>query len=50
MVSLKQFVKLYSIGEYGYKKFVKKACKKSIIDILKSQPFSDILKNKKRKK
>ena len=48
MVSLKQFVKLYSIGEYGYKKFVKKACKKSIIDILKSQPFSDILKNKKK--
>ena len=48
MVSLKQFVKLYSIGEYGYKKFVKKACKKSIIDILKSQPFSDILKNRKK--
>jgi len=47
MVSLKQFVKLYTPGEYGFKKFVKKACKTSIIDILKSQSFAEILPTKK---
>ena len=47
MISLKQFVKLYTPGEYGFKKFVKKACKTSIIDILKSQSFAEILPSKK---
>ena len=47
MVSLKEFVKLYTPGEYGFKKFVKKACKTSIIDILKSQSFAEILPTKK---
>ena len=48
MMSLKEFVKLYTPGEYGFKKYVKKACKTSIIDILKSQPFADILSTKKK--
>ena len=47
MISLKQFVKLYTPGEYGFKKFVKKACKTSIIAILKSQSFAEILPSKK---
>ena len=47
MVSLKEFVKLYTPGEYGFKKFVKRACKTSIIDILKSQSFGQILPDKK---
>ena len=47
MLSLKEFVKLYTPGEYGFKKFVKRACKTSIIDILKSQSFAEILKDKK---
>ena len=47
MASLKEFVKLYTPGEYGFKKFVKKACKTSIIDILKSQSFAEILSTKK---
>jgi hypothetical protein len=47
MVSLKEFVKLYTPGEYGFKKFVKRACKTSIIDILKSQSFRQILPDKK---
>ena len=48
MFSLKQFVQLYTSGEYDFKKFVKNACKSSIISILKCQSFSDVLKNKKR--
>ena len=48
MISLKEFVKLYTPGEYGFKKFVKKACKETIIDILKSQPFAEILTTKKK--
>ena len=48
MISLKEFVKLYTPGEYGFKKFVKKACKTSIIDILKSQSFAEILSTKKK--
>ena len=47
MVSLKEFIKLYTPGEYGFKKFVKRACKTSIIDILKSQSFGQILPDKK---
>ena len=47
MLSLKEFVKLYTPGEFGFKKFVKRACKTSIIDILKSQSFAEILKDKK---
>ena len=43
MISLKQFVKLFTKGDYGFKKFVKKACKTSIIDILKAQSFAEIL-------
>ena len=49
MVSLKQFVKLFTKGDYGFKKFVKKACKTSIIDILKAQPFAEILTHNKKK-
>ena len=48
MVSLKQFVKLFTKGDFGFKKFVKKACKTSIIDILKAQSFGEILSNKKK--
>ena len=48
MISLKQFVKLFTKGDYGFKKFVKKACKTSIIDILKAQSFAEILTNKKK--
>ena len=48
MFSLKQFVQLYTSGEYDFKKFVKNACKNSIISILKCQSFTDVLKNKKR--
>jgi hypothetical protein len=48
MFSLKQFVQLYTSGEYDFKKYVKNACKSSIISILKCQSFSDVLKNKKR--
>lgn len=48
MISLKEFVKLYTAGEYGFKKFVKRACKTSIIDILKSQSFEGILTKKKK--
>ena len=44
MLSLKQFVQLYTPGEYDFKKFVKNACKNSIIDILKSQSFGDVLR------
>ena len=47
MVSLKQFSKLYISGEYDFIKFVKKAFKNSIIDILKSQSFAEILPTKK---
>ena len=48
MVSLKQFAQLYTPGEYDFKKFVKNACKNSIINILKCQSFIDVIKNKKR--
>jgi hypothetical protein len=48
MISLKQFVKLFTKADYGFKKFVKKACKTSIIDILKAQSFAEILTNKKK--
>ena len=44
MLSLKQFVQLYTPGEYDFKRFVKNACKNSIIDILKSQSFGDVLR------
>ena len=48
MLSLKQFVQLYTPAEFQYKKFVKNACKNSIIGILKCQSFSDVLRNQKR--
>lgn len=44
MLSLKQFVQLYTPGEYDFKRFVKNACKNSIIDILKCQSFVDVLR------
>ena len=44
MLSLKQFVQLYTPGEYDFKRFVKNACKNSIIDILKCQSFIDVLR------
>ena len=48
MLSLKQFAQLYTPGEYDFKKFVKNACKNSIINILKSQSFADVLKYNRR--
>ncbi len=48
MLSLKQFIQLYTPAEHQYKKYVKNACKNSIISILKCQSFTDVLKNKKR--
>jgi len=45
MLSLKQFVQLYTPGEFDFKRFVKNACKNSIIDILKCQSFGDVLRN-----
>ena len=44
MLSLKQFVQLYTPGEYDFKRFVKNACKNFIIDILKCQSFVDVLR------
>ena len=44
MLSLKQFVQLYTPGEYDFKRFVKNACKNSIIDILKCTSFEEVLR------
>ena len=48
LLSLKQFIELYRPGEHNFKKFVKNACKDSIISILKCQSLSDVLSRKKR--
>ena len=48
MLSLKQFIQLYTPGEYDFKKFVKSACKNSIISILKCQSLTDVLSRKIR--
>ena len=43
MLSLKEFVKLYTPGEYDLKIFVKNSCKNAIIGILKCQSFAEVL-------
>ena len=45
MLSLKQFVQLYTPGEFDFKRFVKNACKNSIINILRCQSFVDVLRS-----
>ena len=48
MLSLKQFIQLYTPGEFQFKEYVKSACKNSVHSLLKCQSFSDVLTNKKR--
>lgn len=43
MLSLKEFVKLYTPGEYDLKIYVKNACKNAIIGILKCQSLAEVL-------
>ena len=48
MLSLKQFIQLYTPGEDSFIKYVKHACKNSISSILKCESFTNVLRNKKR--